>query len=80
MRVPKVVIALVVAAAVLVVWQVARDNGVGQTCAVNVFGNKMCGEELRAWCNATDSLRQTADNLGAGDQTAEAERICSSVR
>jgi hypothetical protein len=82
MQLPKWLIVLVAVAAVAVIWQVARANGVGQTCAVNGFGTRLCGSDLRAWCDATDPLRDQAQQLGVSDNASvdRARATCASVR
>lgn len=81
---PKWLVVLIAVAAVVFLYNAAKDNGVGQTCAVTALGQKLCGEELSAWCDATDGVRDTALNdptFGTPDESiSEAQRICDEVR
>lgn len=52
-------------------------------------GNKLCGEEAKAWCSSTDSIRnvgQTAaddstfGDQGISDSISESQAMCDQIR
>jgi hypothetical protein len=48
-------------------------------CIILVSGNKLCGDDARAWCAATDDLRTPDPTLGyKGDP--ESQKVCDSIR
>lgn len=45
----------------------------GEQCLVTVSGNKLCGEDAKAWCNATDDLR-------TADADTQSQAVCDEIR
>ena len=43
-----------------------------------VGGNKLCGDDAKAWCDSTDSLRSAAGRFG-GD-TGDSQATCDTIR
>jgi len=41
-------------------------------------GNKLCGEDAKAWCASTDDLRQGEPTLGVEADT-ESQAVCDSL-
>jgi hypothetical protein len=52
-------------------WRDHRDDG---CLIVMVSGAKLCGDDARAWCDATDRARR--GNPAAGD----GQRVCDRLR
>lgn len=79
---PKWLVSLVAVAAILVIWQVAKSNGASRTCLLTLVDGKLCGNDLRAWCDGTDTFRAQAVAMGAGDQQPiiQAREVCAEVR
>lgn len=77
MKLPPWLVVLIAVAAVAIIYNVAKSNHVGETCAVTALGQKLCGNELRAWCDATDSIRQLAPD---NPTVADSQRNCDTLR
>jgi hypothetical protein len=57
----------------------ADDLGLNGDCVVLAMGgNKLCGEEAKAWCRATDDLRAGDPTLGIEADT-ESQAICDGL-
>ena len=41
-------------------------------------GNKLCGDDAKAWCDSTDSLRSAASGLGGN--TGDSQNACDAMR
>jgi hypothetical protein len=53
---------------------VLSGSGSNGKCIVTALGGqKLCGDDAKAWCNATDELRVDSDS-------AEAQRVCDDIR
>lgn len=58
-----------------------------QDCIVLVLGgNKLCGEDARAWCDATDSIREASRNPFLSDPSTtdidieSSQAMCDAIR
>lgn len=60
----------------------AVDTLTGQEdCVILAMGgNKLCGDDARAWCDSTDSIRDTASEFGGGSDVASSQSACDTIR
>jgi hypothetical protein len=43
-------------------------------------GNKLCGDDARAWCDTTDSIRSAADGLSDDPTIDDSQAACDTIR
>lgn len=52
----------------------------GEDCIILANGgNKLCGQDAKAWCDSTDALRQGDPALGIPSDT-RSQAVCDSLR
>lgn len=57
----------------------ADEMGLSGDCIVLAMGgNKLCGEDAKAWCRATDGLRSGEPSLGI-EADSESQAICDGL-
>lgn len=64
---------LVVAAITAIGCQAAQDLGLEEKCVITATGNKLCGDDAKAWCDLTDRLRRVSGDL-------KSQAICDDIR
>lgn len=69
----------------LIAFLVWRASGGGQDCLITATGEKLCGQEAVAWCEATDGIREEAQRYsgetGTFDSTvSKSQAVCDSIR
>jgi hypothetical protein len=73
---PAVALLLTSIVAGLAFYAVLSNTGSNGKCIVTALGGqKLCGDDAKAWCDATDSFRDPSD-----PDSADAQAICDDIR
>jgi hypothetical protein len=73
---PALALLLTSVVAGFVFYAVLSSTGSNGKCVVTALGGqKLCGDDAKAWCDATDSLRDPSD-----PDSAESQRLCDDIR
>jgi hypothetical protein len=71
--------ALLATAAAFAVSGCDTSQFTGEACVITATGNKLCGGDATAWCNATDDLRAGDSTLGIAPDS-KSQAVCDEVR
>lgn len=73
---PALALLLTSVVAGLAFYVVISSTGSNGKCIVTALGGqKLCGDDAKAWCNATDNLRAQG-----GADAAESQALCDDIR
>lgn len=63
-------------------WYVGLSStGSNSKCVVTAMGgNKLCGDDARAWCDSTDSIRSEVRGLGDDATIDDSQATCDEIR
>lgn len=76
----KVILAIAVLWIAVAMIRTAASNS--EPCIVTATAQKLCGDDARAWCSATDALRNSVGGGSVAEQMAaeSSQSACDTIR